>query len=444
MKILAVLLLLILCGVLSLLFLQAIYYSIIVRLYHLGIWLVSPFIPKARQWVQGRKHLFETLSASWDAHAGKKYWIHCASLGEFEQGRSIIELLKKQEPDCKILLTFYSPSGYLVRKDYAFADFVCYLPADTPANAKKFLSIVRPDVVLFIKYEFWYHHIRAIYKQHIPLYLVSGVFRKKQLFFKWYGRLHKQMLRMYTCLFVQDKHSLDLLHSIHMQHAAIAFDTRFDRVLEVASKKTQNEVLDIFCPGFNIIVAGSTWKQDERVLRSTFYAYLLERNFKIIVAPHNIDKRSLKRTKRRFKKYMCTYSEALQMPADELERKRVLILDNMGMLSSVYAYADLCYIGGGFAKGIHNTLEAAVYGKPLFFGPNYKKFTEAVGLVESNAAFVIADAESFMQYIALMNDFKVVYRGAAKDALTYVREHAGGTDHIVAYITGKSNIPVIS
>ncbi len=437
MKGVAVVFLLLIVFGITIIFFQQLYYTIIVSIYHLGIRIAAVFIKKAKLWVNGRKDLFKNLEVAMNGSSKKTIWFHCASLGEFEQARPVIEKIKNDDPAIKILLTFYSPSGFEIRKDYPFADYVTYLPADTRSNAKKFIAIVKPDIAVFVKYEFWYHHINEIYKNKIPLYLIAGIFRKKQLFFKWYGRLHKQILKKYTRLFVQNEESLQLLHSIKVNNAEICYDTRFDRVKTVADTSKDFPQIAEFVADYNTIIGGSTWPTDERLLAKAFYKSLVYLNFKIIIVPHNVDMKYLHKTKKLFKKYALLWSDIEKASQADLKGKRVLIIDNIGMLSSIYKYGDINYIGGGFGKGIHNTLEAAVYGKPLFIGTKYKKYNEAVELVKANAAFVIHDVDELLNRVNLMNQFPFILTGAGKDAKNYVLTHLGGTDKIASEIEKK-------
>ncbi|MBK7444089.1 MAG: 3-deoxy-D-manno-octulosonic acid transferase [Bacteroidetes bacterium] len=434
MKIVAIVFVVGLAGLVSLLLFQVLYYNIITTLYHLGIKLAAPFNPKAKLWVNGRKNLFTNLSNQLPAKTGKTVWFHCASLGEFEQGRPVIEQLKKEHPEHTIVLSFYSPSGYEVRKNYPFADVVTYLPADNAANAAKFIETIKPDLAVFVKYEFWYHYLNTLNKKQIPVILISAIFRKKQLFFRWFGRLHKSMLKKFTYLFVQNESSLQLLNKIKITNAQIGFDTRYDRVFAVAKEAKQYPEIATFTANHNVIIAGSTWPRDEKILARAFYHSLVYNNFKIVVVPHNIDKRSMRKTIKRFKKYALIYSELNKATEADLIGKRVLIIDSIGMLNALYQYADVNYIGGGFNKGIHNTLEAAVYGKPLIIGPNYKKFDEAVGLVNTNAALVIRSDDDLLNRINLMNQFKFIYTGAGSDAEKFIQSHLGGTETVVRYI----------
>lgn len=434
MKVLLVLAVLAVLAFVKLWFLQPLIYRVIVGLYGLMIRLAALVHPKARLWVSGRRGQFERMSAQQPPAGKKVIWFHCSSLGEFEQARPVIEDTRSAYPNAYIVLTFFSPSGYTVRKDYTGVDAVWYLPLDSPANAQQFISIIRPDFVVFVKYEFWYFYLKTLSAHKIPVILISAVFRKKQLFFKWYGRLHKSMLRFFTHIFVQHADSLALLNKYGFQQASVAFDTRFDRVVAIAKEPFAEEVLDVFTGDYNMLIAGSTWLDDEKVLARAMYKNLVYINFKLIVAPHHIDARSMKKTMRLFKKYAIRWSEIHTLPKETIQAKRILILDNMGMLSKVYRYGDVNYVGGGLTKGVHNTLEAAVYGKPVIFGPKYKKFLEANDLVKANAALIITSADDLLNRINLMNQFPFVWKGVGDDAAAYVNSHTGGSATILDYI----------
>ena len=358
----------------------------------------------------------------------KIYWFHCASLGEFEQGRPVIELFKKEHSDCKILLTFYSPSGYEIRKNYEYADYVYYLPLDTPLNAKKFLHIVNPKVVFFIKYEFWYFFLKEIGKRDIPLYLVSGIFRKSQRFFKPNGIKSRKMLRWFTHFFVQNEESAELLRSIRIPNVTVTGDTRFDRVHQIAQQSKDLPLIERFSANKPVLVAGSTWKPDEEIIIEYFNS--TPNQLKVIVAPHEIHNENIQRiirTVSRDKKSL-KYSEANE---SNIEKADLLIIDSIGTLSSVYKYGKFAYIGGGFGKGIHNILEAATFGLPVIFGPNYKKFKEAVDLINRKAAFMINDLNELASTLnSLIHDENMINE-SGKTAATYVEKNRGAARQIL-------------
>ncbi|MFN0274939.1 MAG: 3-deoxy-D-manno-octulosonic acid transferase [Chitinophagales bacterium] len=438
MKIVALGILGVIAIVIFFLFNPRIIYNLVIAFYHTGIKISSLWNNKASLWLKGRRNIFLELNNNFHFPNHKKIWIHCASLGEFEQGRPIIESLRAQYPKHKILLTFFSPSGYEVRKNYDKVDYVSYLPIDTKQNARKFFDIVQPTFVIFVKYEFWLHFVEVLHKNKKPLYLISAIFKKNMIFFKWYGKLFRNMLKKFTEIFVQEERSLKLLQEIKLTNATITYDTRFDRVLEVASNHTENEIAKKFTEGFNVLVAGSTWPTDERKVATAFYKNLVHSNFKLIIAPHNIDKNHLEKTKKRFEKFSFLYSSVSSLEDLNLLNKRVMIIDNIGMLSSLYKYADVCYVGGGFDKGIHNVLEAAVYRKPVFFGPKHKHSTEAIELVKLGSGFVVQTSDDLLKQLKFMGNFEVLYKGICANAGKYVSDRCGGTKKIIEKI--KANL----
>jgi len=359
--------------------------------------------------------------------------MHCASLGEFEQGRPVLENLKKSYPEHSIVLSFFSPSGYLSAQKHKDNYQIIYLPLDTAFNAKKIISRINPGIVLWVKYEYWYHHLTEIKKGNIPLLLISGIFRENQPFFKFYGHLWRKILRSFTHFFVQNSHSKLLLESIGFnENITISGDTRFDRVIEIAENKVPVEGIDAFKENNRLLVAGSTWKEDVQML-----AEYAKKNpsLKFVIAPHEISMHSLKETKNIFSNAVL-YSE-LKINSALSETSNVLIIDNIGMLSRLYAYADICYIGGGFNKsGIHNTLEAAAYGKPVVFGPHYKKFEEANRLIKEGGG---ATFRNYSELEKILNEFignpeKLMEAG--KKAKEIVYNSKGATEKISAYIKG--------
>jgi 3-deoxy-D-manno-octulosonic-acid transferase len=358
-------------------------YCILIKLYYLTILIVSPFNIKAKAWLKGRKNLFERLKIAVNGQANV-VWFHCASLGEFEQGRPVIEAYRKQNPEHKILLTFFSPSGYEIRKNYDGADWIFYLPLDTKTNATKFLTIVKPIKVIFVKYEFWQNILKELHKNKMPVYLISAIFRKEQLFFKWYGGWYRKLLNCFTHIFVQNEESFKLLNSISIKHVSVAGDTRFDRVFEIASNAKIINVAAEFSQDHRVIVIGSAWSLDEEILIP--YINKSAEKIKFIIAPHEISESSLSRTEKNILIPLVRFSKANE---SDLKKARVLLIDNVGMLSSLYQYGNIAYVGGGFGKGIHNILEAAVFGLPVFFGHNYQRFSEAVDLISEKGAFSV-------------------------------------------------------
>jgi 3-deoxy-D-manno-octulosonic-acid transferase len=424
-------------------------YNLFIRLYVLGIRLVSLWNPKAKDWVNGRKQLFEDLEKR-ITDGDKIVWFHCASAGEFEQGKPVIESLKVEYPSHKILVSFFSPSGFDAARKYKHADIVTYLPIDTRKNARRFVELVKPELVIFVKYEYWYHHLSAVAYRHIPLLIVSAIFRKGQLFFKPYGRFYRQILFLFRQIFVQDANSLGLLKANNINHCSLSGDTRFDRVKKIADSFTEVPLLSQFIGDSTAIVAGSTWEQDEEILSS----YLGASPAKIVIAPHEIKKEHVQRLQRLFpgcvryselQPLLNQHSEGNsiwnsinQQQQRDVEQRlasaKTLIVDSMGLLSRLYQYATITYVGGGFKSGIHNTLEAVVYGKPVLFGPKYQKFKEARDLIERGAAFSVDNAEELkIKMDHLLNDPSELSK-AGYAAKSYVEENTGATKKTLDYI----------
>ena len=403
------------------------FYDIFLLLYRAGIRLASLWNNKAKLWSNGRKNISERIKAQLRFQHFKIIWFHCSSLGEFEQGRPLIEKLKSQNPNFKFLLTFFSPSGYEIRKDYKGVDWVFYLPLDSKRNAKQFFEIVNPSLVVFVKYDYWYYYLTECKKRNIPLLLVSGIFRQDQPFFKWYGSLHRQMLTCFTHFFVQDKESGDLLRSININGVTVAGDTRFDRVADIAANFTPVKEIEKFCGGSQVLVAGSTWPDDEKVIKDGTTNFP---DLKIIIAPHEIHKEHIDQLRSIFP-YSVLYS---QLAARSSQLTTCLIIDNIGMLSKLYHYASIAYVGGGFNKGIHNTLEAAVYGKPVLFGPNYKKFKEAVGLIEKGGGICITSSNEFSAILQKLINNKTELELSGKNSFEFVKQNKGATEKILDYI----------
>jgi 3-deoxy-D-manno-octulosonic-acid transferase len=366
-----------------------IFYNMAIYFYQALVILASLVYPKATLWHRGRKDFFGQWK-DFSAGGRKVIWMHCASLGEFEQGRPVIEEIKKRDEHIFILLSFFSPSGFEIRKEYPHADAVCYLPADTVKNARKFIETFRPEMAIFVKYEFWYNYIVSLKRNQIPIYLISANFRQNQIFFKWYGRWFGNMLHMFSHIFVQGNDSLRLLNSIGITRVSVAGDTRFDRVFTLALARREVPVADDFSGREFTIVAGSTWAADHRIL----IRFINETNIrlKMIIAPHEIDENEIRKLERRISATTVRYSIAER---DGHGDASVMIIDNIGMLSSLYAYGNIAYVGGGFGKGIHNILEACTHGLPVIFGPNYNKFREAKELVEQGGAFPVSNYRDF-------------------------------------------------
>lgn len=363
-------------------------------------------------------------------------WMHCASLGEFEQGRPVLEQLRTAYPRHKILLTFFSPSGYEIRKDYKGADLVCYLPPDGARNAKRFMQLVKPALVIFVKYEFWYYYLKQVKQDGVPLLLIAALFRENSAFFRWYGTLQRKMLSFFDHIFVQDVRSRDLLATIKIQNVSVSGDTRFDRVTQIAENSGPIPLIESFTHAHPVIVAGSTWPPDE-VMLARVLKLINDPKLKLIIAPHEIEPAHITSIEKLFPDSVKW--SAIKRPDntdvdDAVPQPRVLIIDNIGMLSQLYQYATITYIGGGFGKGIHNTLEAAVWGKPVVFGPVYHKFREAEDLVKKGGAMPVTDeAVCLSVFQKLLND-PAVYDNCCENARKYVWDNRGATGSIMAYI----------
>ena len=404
-------------------------YNIAMLIYQSFIWLASKFNNnKATLFLSGRENVFALLEQK--RLPGEHYvWFHAASLGEFEQGRPIMESLKNSHPEYKILLTFFSPSGYEVRKDYQGADIICYLPMDMSWNVKRFLDIVQPDCAIFIKYEFWMNYLLELKKRQIKTYIVSAIFRESQLFFRSYGGFYRRLLKSFTHLFVQNDESVRLLHSIGFDNVTKVGDTRFDRVADIAAKSKDLPIVQAFKSDAKVLIAGSSWPNDENILLPYF-----NQNFplKLIIAPHEIDEEHLQSIISQLKRPYIRYSQAT---IENVKEADCLIIDCFGLLSSIYRYGEIAYIGGGFGVGIHNILEAAVYGIPVIFGPNYKKFQEAVDLIELGGAFSIADYTGFSRLMSdLLVDNSSLYASSAAVSNDYSQRNRGATIKVLDII----------
>jgi 3-deoxy-D-manno-octulosonic-acid transferase len=407
--------------------LMLVLYNIAIRLYYLYILAGSLVNRKARFWITGRRGLLDRIRMEVRPD-DSLIWFHCSSLGEFEQGRPVMEALKITKPGTRLLLTFFSPSGYEVRKNYAGADHVYYLPLDTKENARQFIRIVRPAAAYFIKYEFWYHYLHQLSSAHIPVYLISAIFRPSQVFFKGYGRWFRSILGMFSHIFVQDDASGDLLKSIGLSNMTVSGDTRFDRVSAISGKVKPVTQLELFRQQHCIIIAGSTWPEDDRYLVS--HINLKKEGIKYILVPHEIHDAYLSRLERTIAGNVLRFSG---MNADNASRAEVLVVDAVGYLSSLYRYADIAYVGGGFGKGIHNTLEAATFGIPVIFGPNYHKFREARDMIREGAAFSITGEKSLTNLLSDLLADRDARQRAGKKAKSYVERHTGATARILNY-----------
>lgn len=407
-------------------------YNIFLKLYLVAIHASSFFgNKKAKLWIDGRRNPidpFVNLKSD-----DERIWVHCSSLGEFEQGRPVIEKLKQENSKVKIILTFFSPSGYEVRKNYSGADCICYLPLDSKANAKEFIEKVNPSKVFFVKYDYWFYFLAELHSREIPVYFISSIFRKSQRFFKWYGSFFRKMLSFVTHFFVQDDESGRLLQSIGYGNFTISGDTRFDRVLQVAATSKEIALMKEFVVDAKVLVAGSTWPQDETLLFNTDLQFF---NYKLVLVPHEVNEQRILAIVNQFERKYKTirYSKATQQ---SMRDAQVLVLDNIGMLSSLYKYGTIAWIGGGFGKGIHNTLEAAVYGIPVTFGTKYHKFAEAVGLISRGGAFCINSPLELNELLKKFKDDSAQYEKVCNTSRSFVQESAGATQKIVTALNLK-------
>jgi 3-deoxy-D-manno-octulosonic-acid transferase len=392
--------------------------------------MAYPFSTKAKLWVEGRKQFPQFNHAR-----GFKVWFHCASLGEFEQARPLIEKIKEKHPSCKIILSFFSPSGYEVRKNYSLAEKVVYLPLDTPKNAHRFIAELQPNLVMFVKYEFWFHFLNELSQKQIPTILFSSVFRNKQIFFRWYGGLFRLMLQKFNTVFVQDEKSKALLQTIGIT-SFVANDTRFDRVSAIAKQKANLPLIELFKGNSKLLIAGSTWQKDEEMMLECMKRSVLK-GYKFIIAPHELHRERLVKLKRSISANALFYSELTIENATEAD---VVIIDNFGMLASLYRYGEIAYVGGGFNAGVHNILEAAAHGLPVVFGPNYHKAVEAKELVMLKGAFTIDCFESLQKTLFSLSTPSVLQQTSGI-CYRYVIEHNGGTDIIYNYLYRQQFLP---
>lgn len=403
-------------------------YDLIMKLYAGAIRLVGMKNEKARLWHEGRKDLFERMRAKIDPK-DRVVWIHVASLGEFEQGRPIIEELRRTHPEYKILLTFFSPSGYEIRKNYAGADYIFYLPIDTRRNARQFLDIVHPEVAIFVKYEFWLNMLYELRRRRVRTFVISAIFRRNSIFFRFYGGPWREALESFELLFVQNEESKRLLSELGFDNVAIAGDTRFDRVAAIAHEAKRVELIERFKGDKRLFIAGSTWAPDEELL-----IRLMNDNpsLKFVIAPHEMHEGRIEHL------IAATHGGAVRYtqctPESDLESPQLLILDTVGLLASAYGYASWGYIGGGFGVGIHNTLEAATFGLPIAFGPNYKKFKEACDLIQLGAAASITTYEELAAWFAPLRDEEQTLAERSRIARDYTRLHQGATQLITSTI----------
>ena len=398
-------------------------YNFLVGGYRLIIQIASLFHPKARKWVEGRKNWRNYLSNKMNDHHKDAFivWVHCASLGEFEQGRPFIEIMKKQKPKCQIVLSFFSPSGYEVRKQYPLADLVTYLPADTKKNAIDWIEIMQPDLAVFVKYDFWYHYLHTLEQKKVSTILISAKFRSDQLFFKSYGGFYRKLLKKFNWIFLQDETSASLLNEIYIDNYSITGDTRIDRVAQLSEQVKPFSEVSQFVGESKVLVVGSSWPEDEKILLP-FINKKLPKEWKVIIAPHVIKEEKIRQIVSGLKRKALRYSNI-----KSLTNQKVLIIDNIGMLNALYQYGEVAYIGGGFGKGIHNTLEPMAFGLPVIFGPRYQAFSEAVLMVAQGGAFSVgstADLEKVFEKV-LTN-----YGEASQKVGSFIKNNRGATQLI--------------
>lgn len=405
-------------------------YNIGIHVYRFLIVISQNFNIKAKLWLKGRKKIFQRVYAEVDPSL-PSIWFHFASLGEFEQGRPVLERIKDSYPGHKLIITFFSPSGYELRKNYSKADHIFYLPLDTRKNAARFIELISPSLAIFTKYEYWYHYLNELHTKKVPLIIISGIFRESQAFFKWYGRLNRTMLSFVNHFFVQDQNSKQLLAGIGINNVTVSGDTRFDRVAESAENPKRFESINSFCDNSIVFVAGSTWPEDERLIANLFNKYP---DWKFIIAPHEIKNEKINALMRMASNgQIIRYSELSQNLSLIIDKYKILVIDNIGMLSSLYQYADISYIGGGFGAGIHNTLEAAAFGVPVIFGPNYDKFLEAKALVQLGAGFSISNASDLNKVILRLEN-ELYRKEAGLIAKQYVQQQKGATEIIMSFV----------
>lgn len=402
-------------------------YSLFIRFAQLAYWIAGHFNAKAKLFCSGRRNLFNNLHLAIHPNTAPVIWIHCASLGEFEQGRSVIEALRREFREHKILLTFFSPSGYEVRKNYNQADYIFYLPWDTRRNAIRFISMVKPVLAIFVKYEFWFNYSDQLKKRDIPLLSISAIFRPDQIYFKFYGGFNRKILKNYSWFFVQNTESIHLLRTLQINNVTQSGDTRFDRVYQLARQGDVIQMVQSFKGGQKLMVVGSCWKEDLNVL----LPFINENQFnlKFIIAPHEVNEATLASLEKDLTVKSIRYSKAIY----KMDVYQVLIIDNVGMLGQLYTYGEFAYIGGAFGKGLHNILEAACFGIPIFFGnKNYSKFKEAMDLIKLGGAFAVDSYSDFAKQFKTVSS-PDTYRVASEVTRTYVEVNLGATEKIVQY-----------
>jgi len=413
-------------------------YNLSIYLYVFIIRLISPFNKKAKLWLEGRKNIFPKLKSETErrllrSRNSKLAWFHCASLGEFEQGRPVIEAFRKEYPSYKILLTFFSPSGYEIRKNYSGADYISYLPADTPENAKRFIDTVQPTIAFFVKYEFWMNYLSELKNCKVPVISFSAIFRPEQLFFKSYGGFYRRLLTYFDHILVQNKQSLDLLHSINITNTTLAGDTRFDRVKQIVDNKKDIAVVESFKDGHQVFIIGSAWQTDMDIIIPMINQLKFSDGTKFIIAPHEIHDAEIDIWRKQIALDSILFSKTDEVK--DLTAYQVLLIDNIGMLSSLYQYAEYAFIGGSYGKGLHNILEAATFGMPIFFGDkSYQRFQEATDLIELGGAFSVSSTENLTVLYNNLKKSESKRATVAKICQKYVIENTGATTQIMEVV----------
>lgn len=407
-------------------------YNIFIGIAGFVLKIVALFNKKIKLFIDGRKETFAKLKNI--SPVDKVIWMHCASLGEFEQGRPIIEQLKTEFPSKKIVLTFFSPSGYEIRKNYEGADAVCYLPFDSADNAKKFVAMVHPEIAIFVKYEFWPNYLKQLKKQGVKTILVSGIFRKNQIFFKFYGQFMRKALNTFSHFFVQDNNSKILLEQIGFDNCSISGDTRFDRVFEITTQNNTLDFIEKFTQNATTLVAGSTWPQDEDLLVKYINAQT-NLNHKFIIAPHNIQPTEIEKLKQSISKKVVLFSK---IDKNKLSNAQVFIIDTIGLLTKIYSYGNIAYVGGGYTKsGVHNVLEPAAFGLPIVIGPNFSKFKEVSDLIYAKGCFSVNNSEKLSVLLDLFFNDVESREQAGKRALNYIENNIGATNKIINYLKNE-------
>ncbi len=415
-------------------------YNLFLWVYQICIRIVSPWNPKAAAWFNGRKGLFRSIRNA-EIKGRHRVWMHCASLGEFEQGRPVIESMRKLYPEITVIISFFSPSGYEIRKNYEGADHIFYLPMDSAIHAKRWLDLVNPNLVIWIKYDYWYYYLRELRNRKIPALLISPLFRPDQPFFKWYGNIHRLMLDSFHAFFVQNEQSKQLLETLGITHSVfVSGDTRFDRVIDIAESSEPLPAIEQFCSNYPVIVAGSTWEEDEEEL--DHYANT-HTDLRFIIAPHEIDEDHIRDMETIFRNTIrySVLERQYKLSADNRQlstdnrQPNVLIIDNIGMLARLYSYAKICYVGGGFGDdGVHNVLEAAVYGKPVITGPVIEKYIEVLELAEAGGVIIIDNALEAESVFSRLFENQEEYNFHGREARNYVYSRRGATEKIMNYI----------